>query len=60
MTIDEAIKANQALEKDMRAKGMPILAEGIRLGIEALKQVKTNRAHSAAGFGLMLPGETKD
>jgi len=58
MTIEEAIGFNQALEKDLRAKGMTTFAEAQQLGIEALKCVKEIRHHPFPDTVLQLPGET--
>jgi hypothetical protein len=60
MTIEEAIELNQALEKDLRAKGMPSCAKSIRLGIEALKRIQASREYFSHVFPTPLPGETKE
>jgi len=60
MTLDEAIKFNQALEHDLKGKGMLTYAQATRLGIEALKLLINLRSgHDVSPISL-LPGETEE
>ena len=59
MTIDQAIAVlNVLLEADINA-GDDDAQEGLKLGIEALKQVKDCRSGEVLNPGFVLPSETK-
>jgi len=58
MTIEEAIEGNKALAVDLDGCGQERVAEGVKLGIEALKRIKNARAGSKTIVRLLLPGET--
>ena len=60
MTLEEAIRFNQALERDIRAKGMVSFADALKLGIEALKFTLAVRGTILHYATLPLPGETED
>ncbi len=59
MKLGEAIEFNQALQKDIAARGMTTFVEAIKLGIEALKVVKAVRPYSNSNHSYYLPGETE-
>ncbi len=59
MTIDKAVELNDALSKDMEAKGMHQCAAAIRLSNEALKAVAGFRKKQLTRPFHQLPGETK-
>ena len=60
MELDEAIKFNTALRKDLVAKGILTFAESIQLGIEALKRCKVIAEGYQYWRERPLPGETTE
>ena len=60
MTIDEAIKTLEDILTNVEPGDPPEEHDAIKLGIEALKEVKHARSISFGVVNLKLPGETKD
>ena len=60
MTIDEAIKIQDAYIYDGAYEGTDEFMEALKLGIEALKAVKDARANNYYTPIAPLPGETKE
>lgn len=60
MNIDYAIRSNQAIRNDLKAKGLITTAKAIDLGIEALKRVKSERTMGEFSDRSLLPGETEE
>ena len=60
ITIDEAIKSNTALAKELDIPQRATEREGIQLGIEALQRIKAIRPYRNTDKSYYLPGETKD
>jgi hypothetical protein len=60
MKLEEAIEFNQALEKDLRAKGLEVFPDAVHLGIEALKEVIILRPVPGCPTRRLLLGETEE
>ncbi len=58
MTIDEAIKTSEAIQKSITLQHWPEGQEAIRLGEEALKEIKKARKGYHIISESLLPGET--
>jgi hypothetical protein len=59
MTIDVAIEILERNVTREPAYGNPIIVEATRLGVEALKNLRNQRATGIAALDYQLPGETK-
>jgi len=59
MNIDEAIQVNKEEAEEEEKLGNTLGAEAIRLGIEALKRVKSERQQGSFSDRSNLPGETE-
>lgn len=59
MIIDEAIKLLTIFNTTCNVPTMPILEDAIKLGIEALKEVKQSRIDPSTYISYPLPGETE-
>ena len=60
MTIDEAIKTLTFYHKNHEPYSDPLLLNALRLGIEALKRIKSIREGISLSAYVDLPGETKE
>ena len=60
MTIDEATEVLRNYLRGDEPDNPPDLPASIRLGIEALKEVKNSRSEDYIGDTGLLPGETQD
>jgi len=60
MKIEKAIKELETALADKWCPWSPELKQAIKLGIEALKQVKERRGHDPDFLFEKLPGETED
>lgn len=60
MTIDEAIRCSQEATFRLEREGFEDWAKGVKLGIEALKRVKSDRDPAQLSVSRLLPGETEE
>jgi hypothetical protein len=60
MTIDQAIIMNLTLHKYLEPGTDKEFLDAIKLGIEALKQVKLDRSNIFPFRSTLLPGETEE
>jgi len=60
MKLEEAIKHNEALCKELDIPERAKQRESVRLGIEALKFLIWQREHHDVSPSLLLPGETEE
>jgi len=60
MTIDHAIQRNVELKGELLREGRIEKAEAVKLGLEALEEVKRLRSYKAFHIVKTLPGETTD
>ncbi|MBA7589580.1 hypothetical protein ES708_31666 [subsurface metagenome] len=59
MTIDEAIETSEAIQKSTRLQNWPEAHKAIRLGEEALKEIKRARNEFLIISDALLPEETE-
>ncbi len=60
MKIDKAIELLEAIIKSGEYLGDPDDSRAVKLGIEALKEIKAARTYSVGLIPEKLPGETKE
>jgi len=60
MNLEKAIDRNVELKGELVREGRLEKAEGVQLGIEAIKRLQQYRFVRPNGFDKPLPGETKD
>jgi hypothetical protein len=60
MTIDKAIRLLEWLLDSHLLQGLPLYGEAIKLGFEALKNLRNQRASGIAALDYRLLGETSD
>ena len=58
MTLEEAIKGNEAFQKHLVKIELPLTAEFVGMGIEALKRFMELRHAGIIGAYKLLPGES--
>ena len=58
MTIDETINILTELQRDLTSEDECPAGDAIKLGIEALKNLRNQRATGIAALEYKLPGET--
>ena len=60
MTLEEAIDSNVELKGELVREGRLEKADGVQLGIEALRSKLENRRYGVASSAILLPSETKE